>query len=121
MQCMQKRQRKVVKGSYLGGFTVWRTHKSLFDPLMMLVTSNKGWKSEKIKLVSATLCHTTAPEVTTAGNSNKNTITDTDTKIYTNTETNKENQHKYGFWLLILYNQFVWCIVYCLENLSIVA
>ena len=52
---------------------------------MMLVTSNKGWKSEKIKLVSATLCHTTAPEVTTAGNTRKYTNIDTnantDTKI----------------------------------------
>ena len=87
-----KRQRRVVKGSYLGRFTVCRTHKSLFDPLMMLVTSNKGWKSEKIKLVSATLCHLTAPEATAAGNTNKDTNTDTNTDTYTDTniDTNRD-------------------------------
>ena len=52
-----KKQRKLVKRKLFGRFTVCRTHRSLFDPLMMLVTSNKGWKSEKIKLVSDTLCH----------------------------------------------------------------
>ena len=62
----------------------------------MLVTSNKGWKSEKIKLVSATLCHLTAPEATTAGNTNKdtntvkNTETNTDTNSATNTDTNSD-------------------------------
>ena len=33
-----------------------------------MVTSNKGWKSEKIKLVRETLCHLSAREVTTAEN-----------------------------------------------------
>ena len=64
-----KRQRKLTKMKlFKSSLFAGHTKVCLIPWWCWLVTSNKGWKSEKIKLVSETLCHLSAREVTTAEN-----------------------------------------------------
>ena len=60
-QCMQEKcKENLSKGSYLEFTVCADTQKFVWSPDDVGDCPNKGWKSEKIKLVSATLCHLTA-------------------------------------------------------------